>query len=72
MNPTIQKRRSEWGRRWTTLIVCVSIGLVLASISVTDGGESRWLVNLRRVLTVIAFICGIYEFVRPDKPKRDA
>jgi hypothetical protein len=69
MDQTIRKRRSEWGRRWATLIVCVGISLLLASISVTDGGESRWGVIVRGVLAVAALICGIYEFVRPGSSK---
>ena len=72
MDQTIRKRRSEWGRRWMTLIVCVGISLLLASISVTGGGESRWSVIVRAVLAVAALICGIYEFVRPDNRKPDA
>jgi len=71
MEQTIRKKRSDWGRRWMTLVVCICIALLLASISVTDSAESRWGVIFRGVLPVAALLSGIYEFIRPDKQKRE-
>jgi hypothetical protein len=66
---TIPKRRSNWKQRWTALVICLAAAALLASIDVADSHDSQLGQVARMLLALVMLVLGVYEFVRPDKPK---